>query len=397
MKLPRRVLGFGSLFLVIAVLAAGVYFRLSAKEGGAEADPTAAESDGVDPNVSASEQFDTSMPIAVTGVPVVRDTLIMAVTAQGLAASVRQTTLYAQVEGQVLSIAVGENTPVGGGAPLVTIDSRTYELDLADAQARLQNARNQYREITLFDRNIEDPRVRASRDSAARAKANIDGAEIAVKRAEMNLARAKVVAPFAGRVANLKVVPDQYVRSGDELMTIIDIDPIKVEVEVLEAGIGQLAIGRNAAISFGGIPGRTFTGRIQTINPILEDRFARATVLVSNPGGLILPGMFARARLDARRYPDRILVPREAVVERERRTLVFLFEGEGTTGAAMWQYVATGLDNGTYIEIIADPNDPATRLLEPGEIVLIDGHTTLTHAAPVRLVSDVAAEGGRPR
>jgi membrane fusion protein, multidrug efflux system len=86
-------------------------------------------------------------------------------------------------------------------------------------------------------------------------------------------------------------------------------------------------------------------------------------------------------------------------VERDMgRKLVFLFESEdGKTGTAMWQYVSTGLDNGVYVEIIEDPNDSATRLLEPGEIVLIDGHTTLTHAAPVRLVSDVVAEGGRPR
>jgi hypothetical protein len=78
-------------------------------------------------------------------------------------------------------------------------------------------------------------------------------------------------------------------------------------------------------------------------------------------------------------------------------TLVFLFEGEGDTGQAMWQYVSIGMDNGVYVEIIEDPDDPATRLLKPGEIVLIDGHSTLTHAAPIRLVADVVGEGGRPR
>ncbi|MGH7505797.1 MAG: efflux RND transporter periplasmic adaptor subunit, partial [Longimicrobiales bacterium] len=233
----------------------------------------------------------------------------------------------------------------------------------------------------------------------ARAKADVDGAEIAVKRAELNLARTIVGAPFPGRIANLEVVAGQYVRAGDELLTIVDMNPIKVEVDVLEAEVGQLALGRNAEITFAGIPDRTFTGRIETINPMIDEqkRTARVTVIVPNPDGRILPGMYARARLDARRFPDRILVPREAVVERDRRTLVFLFEGEGDTGQAMWQYVSIGMDNGTYVEIVDDPEDPATRLLEPGEIVLIDGHTTLTHAAPIRLVSDVVAEGGRPR
>jgi RND family efflux transporter MFP subunit len=400
MKLPRRILGFGALLLVIAILAAGVYFRLSARESDAESgDATVAAANGENPDVSATNAFDTSMPIAVEGVPVIKDTMVMMVTAAGQALAVRQTTLHAQVEGQVLSVTVGENSAAGGGAPLVSIDTKSYELDLADAQARLQRANNDYQAITLFDRNIQDPAVRRSREEAARVKADVGGAEIAVKRAEMNLARARVTAPFPGRIANLMVVAGQYVRAGDELLTIVDINPIKVEVDVLEADIGQLAIGRNAEITFAGIPDRTFTGRIETVNPILDEktRTARVTVIVPNADGRILPGMYARARLDARRFPDRIMVPRQAIVERDRRQLVFLFEGESAGGTAMWQYVSTGMDNGTYVEIIDDPNDPSTRLLKPGEIVLIDGHTTLTHAAPVRLVSDVTAEGGRPR
>jgi RND family efflux transporter MFP subunit len=397
MKLPRKLLGFGALFMVIAVLAAGVYFRLRGDDAEA-GDGGVATAEGDAPDVSATDAFDTSMPIAVEGVPVVKDTLIMAVTASGQAVAVRQTTLHAQVEGQVLSVGVRENATVGQSTPLVSIDTKQYELDLADAQARLRRAENQFRELTLFDRSIADPAVRASREQNARVKADIDGAEIAVKRAELNLDRANVRAPFPGRVANLKVVPGQYVRTGDELLTVIDIDPVKVEVEVLEADVGNLAVGRNAEITFAAISDRRFTGRIETINPILDsNRRARVTVIVPNPDGRILPGMYATARLDARRFPDRILVPREAVVERDRRQLVFLFEGEGTTGTAMWQYVSTGLDNGTYVEIIENPDDPATRLLEPGEIVLVEGHTTLTHAAPVRLVSDAAAEGGRPR
>jgi RND family efflux transporter MFP subunit len=397
MKLPRRFLGFGALFLVIAILAAGVYFRLRG-DGTEEGSGGVAAADGEAPDVSATDAFDTSMPIAVEGVPVIQDTLIMAVTAAGQAVAVRQTTVHAQVDGQILTVGVRENTSVGQGTPLVTIDTRQYELDLADAQARLRRAENQFREITLFDRNIEDPAVRASREQNARVKADIDGAEIAVKRAELNLARANVTAPFAGRIANLKVVAGQYVRTGDELLTVIDINPVKVEVEVLEADVGNLAAGRNAEITFAAISDRRFTGRIETINPMLDDkRRARVTVIVPNPDARILPGMYASARLDARRFPDRILVPRQAVVERDRRQLVFLFEGEGDAGTAMWQYVSTGLDNGTYVEIIENPDDPATRLLKPGEIVLVDGHTTLTHAAPVRLVSDVAAEGGRPR
>jgi hypothetical protein len=64
----------------------------------------------------------------------------------------------------------------------------------------------------------------------------------------------------------------------------------------------------------------------------------------------------------------------------------------------MWQYVRAGRENGVMVEIIEDPDDSATRLLKPGEVVLTDGHYTLTHGASVRLVSNSGeSDGGRPR
>jgi multidrug efflux pump subunit AcrA (membrane-fusion protein) len=113
---------------------------------------------------------------------------------------------------------------------------------------------------------------------------------------------------------------------------------------------------------------------------------------VRNPSGRILPGMFARASLDAQRLPDRILVPVAAILERDnRRTLVFVLED----GRAKWRYVTPGRSNGTYVEIVENPE---TEMLAPGEIVLVGGHYTLQHDIPVKLVDNAAkAEGARPR
>ena len=78
-----------------------------------------------------------------------------------------------------------------------------------------------------------------------------------------------------------------------------------------------------------------------------------------------------------------------------RRTLVFVFEGEGDKGRAKWRYVTPGRSNDTHVEIVENPD---TEMLAPGEIVLVSGHYTLSHDIPVRLVDNVAkAEGARPR
>jgi hypothetical protein len=104
--------------------------------------------------------------------------------------------------------------------------------------------------------------------------------------------------------------------------------------------------------------------------------------------------MYARVALEARTFADRVLVPRSAVLERDRRTMLFVFEGEGSTGLSKWRYVTTGLSNDSLVEIVRHPD---TDMVEPGDVVLVNGHYTLIHDARVRLVDNVREAGGRPR
>ena len=95
--------------------------------------------------------------------------------------------------------------------------------------------------------------------------------------------------------------------------------------------------------------------------------------------------MYARVRLEAQSFPDRILVPRSAILEKDRRTMLFVHED----GRAKWRYVTTGLESDELVEII--PNEE-TSMVEPGETVLVDNHFYIQHDAPVQLVESV--EGG---
>ncbi len=347
--------------------------------------------------MSATSTFGTDVAIPVGGAEVVRDTLVVSVIAAGEAAAWLESRLLAQVEGIALQIPVRENQVVRSGQTLMALDTIDLALNVRDAEASLAQARATYRERTLFDDQIEDPEVRAERERVARAQSGLDQAEVALERAQLQLTRSRVAAPFSGRVANLLVSQGHRVQAGDELMTIVDLDPIKVEVQVLEAEVGHLAAGGVAQVTFAAFRDEKFIGRIETINPMIEtgSRTARVTVRVPNPEGRILPGMYASVSLETRRYPDRVLVPKSAVLERDRRTMLFVYEGDERGGLAKWNYVTIGLENDSLVEIVDDPD---TEMLEPGQIVLIDGHNTLIHDAVVRLDENPrSAEGSRPR
>ena len=391
-----RTLATAAIVLVVATGAgAAVYGRIQH----ASASSGEAAKDSTKPLVqtSASGTFSTDVAIPVQGAPAVRGELVMSVSAAGQAEAWQKTVLVAQVNGRVVSLPVREGDAVGSGQAVVGLDGAEYTLAVEEAEAALRDAQNKLREAVLFDDRIEDAAVRREREAAARIRSGVESAEVRLRRARLDLARTRLGSPFAGRIASLKVVPGQWVRQGEELMTVVDLDPIKVEVQVLESEIAHLAPGRTANVTFAAFPGETFTGRIQTINPIVESgtRTARVTVLVDNPGGRILPGMYARVSLEARRYPDRIMVPRSAILERDRRTMLFVYEPGASDGLAKWRYVTTGLQNEQWVEILTEGVD--TDSVQPGEVVLTEGHYTLIHDARVRLVEDAKKEGGRPQ
>jgi len=401
MDFSRRTLSLITLGLIIVALAVGVWWRLGGLKNAKAAAAAADSSKNANlPETSGASEFSTDIPQPVQGATVVRDTLWIRVSASGQAEAYRRATLSAQVEGDVVSVPVKESRHVRPGDLLLAMDTTQYALDVAKAQADLLSKQADYQQRVLFDDSITDPTARAERDRFARSISGLDQAQVALRQARLKLSRTRVLAPFDGWVADLKVVPGQHVAAGTELMTVVDLDPIKVEVQVLEAELGDLEPGRQATVTFAAYPGERFRGRIETINPVVDPttRTDRVTVVLRNKDHRIKPGMYAEISLDAEALPDRVLVPRSAILERgegERRTMVFVYAPvDSSQGLAKWRYVTVGRENDSLAEIL--PSDDAQEGVKPGEIVLVDGQQYLAHDTPVRLVKDVAAAGGRP-
>jgi membrane fusion protein (multidrug efflux system) len=238
--LSRRFFTTTGVVVVALLFGAGVYYRIQSSgedESGAEEKQT-----GPVPAAAASA-FDAGLSIPVEGAPVTRGTLVLSVGAAGQAAAWTQTVVTAQVGGRVLGVPVRENAPVAPGAALVQLDPAEYRLAVEEAEAQLRAAQAQYEELVLLNEEIENAEIRADRARFARAKSGLDQAQVNLRKAQLNLQRTRLGAPFAGRVASLKVVPGQWVTPGEELMTVLDLDPIKVEVQVLESEVGYLSRG----------------------------------------------------------------------------------------------------------------------------------------------------------
>ena len=390
MSQSRSTLGLLTVLLILSALSVGVWLRL--RPPPEETEEVQEVSDEEREVVeSVVQQFNTEIPTAVMGAVAIQDTLRIYKSATARAEAFREVKLSAQVSGIVQSVRVRENQSVRGGELLIRIDTTEYALALASSMASLERAQVDYEVKVLQDDVLEDPELRANRARLARVLSGLPQAQVEVRRAEINLQRTRVTTPFEGRIADLKVVVGQYVGSGEELLTVVDVDPIKVSVSALELDVADLEEGRGASLVFSALPDTTFQGTIETINPVvdLETTSTRVTVVLPNSDGRIRPGMSAQAYLEAQQVPDVVIVPRTAIRETpDRRSFLFVVK----EGRSDWHYVSLGRMNDYLVEILPTSQDP----VYAGEIVLIDGHQSIIHDAAIELVEDVAEAGGRP-
>lgn len=393
MAASRSTLKVLTALILVALVGWATWARLRVVEDEAEDEvdaPSAAEGAVVE---SVQEQFRTELPVPVAGAVAILDTLRISVGAEGRAEAIRLAKVKARKSGLLSDLRVRENQLVEAGDTLARIDTTEYALDLAARGAALRRAQADYRARVLGDEAIADPEVREARDKLARAVTGLEQAEVDYRRAVLDMEQTVVRAPFAGRVADIMVVAGQFLGEGEEVATVVDADPIEVAVQVLGTEVVHLEEGNAATVEFTAFPGSPFLGRIETINPLVDPATstARVTVHIANADGSVLPGMYAEAQLEARKFAGRLLVPRTALLEAsDGRPYLFVLEED----RAAWRYVHPGMQNDELVELL-DPGN-AREWVEPGETVLVDGHHYLTHDALVKVTDDPGGEGGRP-
>jgi membrane fusion protein (multidrug efflux system) len=377
-------------------------------------------------------------PIPVKAVAAVRGILVQTVHAEGRAQPARQVALAAQVSGRLERILVREGDSVRQGQVLMELEDEEYRQNLDEAKANLLSAQADYArsleqtdvvrqagltipslpvdetqlsrleqqwhqaeadlaagridEKTFRDIELEyqTARILAGKEKGNILKANVQMRQIQVERAQRNLERTRVQAPFTGRVADLKVAVGQYLGSSTELLTLLDVSTMRVDVDVLESEIAPIRAGRRAEVRFTALPDEVFASQVVSVNPMIDpnSRTGRVRLELSNPQGRITPGMFARTRIFARDIPDVVMVPLDAIVERDERTLVFQVErstDESKPDIVKWRYVQLGERNDTHVIILPETEDPHAGVAA-GMLVCVEGHISLQHDSPVRLV-----------
>lgn len=341
-----------------------------------DADSTAATDSG-----GSSGGSTVSLPVVVADVA--DGDLVLSINTTGQVRSEAEGRIRTEVAGTVSRVLARPGTRVRRGAPLVELDARPFEIDLAEAEVALKQAEQQYQDLYRPDSAATGEMPSQVRLDAFVIRSGLAAARVRLDRARLARERSTIYAPFDGTIDRINTVVGDRVNAGQELGTIVDLQNLRVEAAVLEHDLPLIRVGGEAVISSAAMPGEAVAGRVTAVLPMVDSttRAGRAFVRAAT-NSVLRPGMYADVRLEAQRLTGRRLVPTRAIIERDGRPLVFVVKD----GRAQWTYVLPGRSNGQQTEILPDTVSGIIPV-NPGDRVIIEGHLTLTHDAPVRAVA----------
>lgn len=228
-----------------------------------------------------------------------------------------------EIPGRVIDVSFAEGRSVSEGDIIVKLDDALARAELADAEARLVLAQaNAGRAQTLSKNGHVSEKV------LDEAKANLGTAVAAVELARVRLDKHTIRAPFNGVVGIRQVSPGAFVTAGTTVVNLEKIDELKVDFSLPEIHLADIKPGQAIELRVDALAGRTFTGRIYAIDPMVDvnGRSLKIRARVSNAGGELRPGLFARIVVKGETESQVVLVPESAVIPRGGENFVYRIE-----------------------------------------------------------------------
>ena len=385
------------LYSIIALLAIGLVSQSELVRGFFKADPVEAKDR---PQTQAVQPIpaDTRKPVAV--IQVHEGPLVRQVVSYGYVSATRTAEITAQVSARIHRLFVEEGDWVERGDTVVVFEDELLRIAQRQAQEALDKALAQYAHIAFFTshrgtrdqvlnrlgvdstnaNDVEALRLifNKSRKELAADQIGLDEARLQLKRAQIEFEHSVIEAPFAGYVSEVVADRSDFVTRGDVVARVVALDRLRLAMDVLETEIRHIRLGARAEIELAALPQYAVSGRVVSVNPSIdaEHRTCRVFIEIENPDRAVRPGMFANVRVEVARYNDRLLVPREALLTRADRTVVFVYEG----GRAKWRYVETGEETDELVEVREG--------LAARDTLITAGHFNLTHNAQVIVVNE---------
>lgn len=307
---------------------------------------------------------------AVRSVAEVADTFDL----PGVVEPERVVKVSAEVASRIEGILRIEGEKVEERDPIVELNTDFYLAEFKRAKVQAEfDERESKRIASLTERGISNE---TDQDNA-RTRAEMSQAAFEVAKAELE--RTTIASPISGVLNRIPVEVGEYVEKGTLVAEIVDMDTVKIVIDVPERDIHFLKMGSEQEIFIDSLDDRKCSGRIAYMSELAEEntRTTRVEITVDNRERLLRSGQIVRVRLVRRILKDALLIPLEAVIPFEDGRAVYVLE----KGLAQRREVELGFIKGSLVHVI--------RGLRAGDSLIVAGQR---YVGPGQRVNVVGGE-----
>ncbi|OGT59937.1 MAG: efflux transporter periplasmic adaptor subunit [Gammaproteobacteria bacterium RIFCSPHIGHO2_12_FULL_45_12] len=264
-----------------------------------------------------------------------------------------------------------------------------------------QNADSNIAQLHALQANAELAKITYTRDKAqyrvhAVSKQQIDTDEQNLKSLNAQVAEQQAIvdklaiqAPFSGRLGISKVNPGQYLNPGDNIVTLQNLDPIFMDFYMPQQTLPHLKTGDIITFTTDAFPGKTFSGKITTIDPMVDisTRNVEIEATIPNHKQILVPGMFVNVNVTTAKPRSLITVPQSAVTYNPYGDIVYVVkgvpeeEGQPSTLTAHQIFVTVGLTRGDQASILSG--------IKEGDIIVTSGQLKLKNGSRIAINNTV--------
>ncbi len=301
--------------------------------------------------------------------------------AVGTIEAIEGVTIVSEIDASVINLPFEEGSYIKKGDLIAQLDDSQLSAEVSRTEALYSQSNATYKRIkSIVDQNAGTPQ---DLDDAI---ANLKVAEANNELAKARLSKTRIVAPFDGMIGTRKVSAGAFLRTGQEITELANLNEIRVSFSAPERFLAQLKRNAEVIVSSSVFPGYEVKGKIMAIEPILDSQTRNVNVVarVQNPGQKFRPGMSANVSAVLSERQNALTIPNEAVFANGDQSFVFVVKKDSSVAAAP---VTLGLQTAKIVEV--------TNGLQDGMQVVTAGHQKLFDGAKVMPVNsqEQTAEG----
>ena len=273
-----------------------------------------------------------------------------------------------RVAGEVVELHAEEGDYVQAGQVLARLDGERLRLEMLSAKADLERVNG---ELERYDDLAARGLVSAAMYDGL--KYDADALRARYELAKLNYEYSAIRATISGIVSARDIKLGQNITANSVAFRITDNSELVAYLQIPQSELAKFSSGHDASLQVDSMPETSFEATIARISPTIDTRndTFRATAVIDNQGGELVPGMFAKFEIAYEKHEEALLVPRIAVVEEDDEASVYVVRD----GAVTRRIVETGIRNDGHVEILGGLSDD--------EEIVVVGHSALREGSKV--------------